>query len=97
MGAPWNFRAKGHRKVSQTSYSAPGDRVHPGALFLHLRRKPVAHAAHRMDVSRGLRVVFQLLAQPGDVHIVRGVAVEYGAAAVAGVGGAPLAVPEAAQ
>src|ERR1019366_1523821 len=44
------------------------NRVHPGAFFVS-RREAVAHAADRMDVPRGLRVVFQLLAQPGDVHI----------------------------
>jgi hypothetical protein len=44
------------------------NRVHPGAFFAS-RRESVAHAADRMDVPGGLRVVFQLLAQPGDVHI----------------------------
>ena len=61
--------AKGHRKRTQTFLSAPGYRVHPGVFFWHSRREPAAHSADRMDVPRRLRVVFQLLAQPGDVRL----------------------------
>jgi len=41
----------------------------PALFFWHSRREPVAHPADRMDVPRSLRVIFQLLAQPGDVHV----------------------------
>ena len=46
------------------------DSLDPGAAC-SVRRQHVARAAHRLQVARGLRVVLDLAAQPGDLDVDR--------------------------
>src|SRR5215216_4564238 len=49
----------------------PGSDLRGRLLRLGVRTEPEAHAPDRRDVRRMRRVILDLLAEPGDVHVER--------------------------